>query len=322
MLSLKLPTISQKNTLITHPPKTTTTKTNHASSFSSSHYHYSRFQSHLFSSQPMIITKHGSIASVPSIPNAELEDEVEEEQMPEELREEMMPKHVAVIMDGNRRWAKMRGLPSSEGHVACVQSLKRVVKLCLTWRIKVLTVFMFSTENWRRSKEEVEFIFSLLERVAHSEIEGIMREGIKLSMIGDSSKLPRTLQRMITTFEESTKDNSRFQLIVAINYGGKYDILQACKSVVKKVQDNLIHLEDINERIIEKELETKCTEFPCPDLMIRTSGELRISNFLLWQLAYTELYFTPQFWPDFGKDEFLEALRSFQQRQRRFGGRH
>ncbi|XP_058761474.1 cis-prenyltransferase 4, chloroplastic-like [Vicia villosa] len=314
MLSLSFP-IALTNTLITYPPK----KTNHASSFSSSHYHYSCFQSHLFYSQPLTVTKSRTMADVPSFANVVLEDEVEEEQMPEELREEMMPKHVAVIMDGNRRWAKMRGLPLSEGHLACMKTLKRVVKLCLASGVKILTAFAFSTENWVRSKEEVEFLFNVLERTLSSEAEAITREGIKLSVIGDMSKLPKYLQKMITIVKESTKNNSRFQLIVAINYGGKYDIVQACKSLAKKVQDDIIHLEDINEKIIEKELET---EFSNPDLLIRTSGELRLSNFLLWQLAYTELYFTSQLWPDFGKDEFEEAISSFQQRQRRYGRRH
>ena len=141
-------------------------------------------------------------------------------------------------------------------------------------------------------------------------------------MIGDSSKLPKSLLRMINYAEESTKENSRLQLIVAASYSGKYDVVQACKSVANKVKDGLVNLEDINESIIEQELETNCTEFPNPDLLIRTSGELRVSNFLLWQLAYTELYFNRVLWPDFGKDEFVEALSSFQQRKRRYGGRH
>jgi ditrans,polycis-polyprenyl diphosphate synthase len=139
-------------------------------------------------------------------------------------------------------------------------------------------------------------------------------------LIGDTSKLPKCLQKIITIIEEKTKDNSRLQLIMAINYGGKYDIVQACKSVAKKVQDGIIHLEDINENIIENELETNCTEFPYPDLLIRTGGEFRVSNFLLWQLAHTEFFFHKKHWPDFGKNEFVEALNSFQQRQRRYGG--
>ncbi|CAJ2652478.1 unnamed protein product [Trifolium pratense] len=324
MFSLRFP-IALKNNLITYPPKRTTKPA------PSSHYlHSINSQSHLFPSQSMIVTKCDTMAVVANnIPKVALGDEVEggtsldeDLTMPAELKMELMPKHVAVIMDGNRRWAEMRGLPLSEGHVAGMKSLKRMVKLCLSWEIKVLTIFMFSTDNWARSKVEVEFLFSLVERIVNSEIEAIMRERIKISMIGDSSKLPESLQRMITNVEESTKNHSKLQIIAAINYGGKHDVVQACKSVTKKVQDGLLHLEDINENIVEKELQTNCTEFPYPDLLIRTSGELRVSNFLLWQLAYTEFFFNQQLWPDFGKSEFVEALSSFQKRQRRYGGRH
>ncbi|KAI4306614.1 hypothetical protein L6164_029875 [Bauhinia variegata] len=222
------------------------------------------------------------------------------EPVPPGLQLERMPKHVAVIMDGNGRWAKQRGLPPSAGHEAGVRSLRRLIEICCSWGIKVLTVFAFSTDNCVRPK----------------------REGILISVIGDETSLPTSLQRLIRNAEESTKDNSKLQLIVAVSYTGKYDVVQACKSVAKKAKDGLIQLEDINENLIEQELETKCTEFPYPDLLIRTSGELRVSNFLLWQLAYTELHFTPEFWPDFGKDELVNALTSFQMRQRRYGRRN
>ncbi|KAL5102409.1 hypothetical protein RYX36_006736 [Vicia faba] len=242
------------------------------------------------------------------------------EALPGELQAELMPKHVAVIMDGNGRWAKTKGLPVSAGHVAGMNSFKRMLKLCSSWGIKVLTIFAFSSDNWNRPKVEVDFLFDLLERLIHSQIEEWKREGIKVSVIGDTSKLPSSLQRMITNAEENTKKNSKFQLIMAVNYGGKLDIVQACKSIVEKVKDEVILLEDIDENIFEKELETNCTEFPNPDLLIRTSGELRVSNFLLWQLAYTEFFFYKKLWPDFGKDEFIEALISFQHRRKRHGG--
>ncbi|KAL1348920.1 hypothetical protein AAHE18_07G115200 [Arachis hypogaea] len=247
--------------------------------------------------------------------------EAKEEPFPEELRAELMPKHVAVIMDGNRRWAKTRGLFPWAGHQAGVEALKEVVRLCRSWGIKVLSVFAFSSENWIRPKVEVDFLMSLFEKTINSEIDVFIREGIRISVIGDASKLPSSLIRMIKYAEESTKENSRLQLIVAVSYSGKYDVVQACRSVAKKVKDGILDLEEINEGIIEQELETNCTEFPNPDLLIRTSGELRVSNFLLWQLAYTELYFDGALWPDFGKEEFVEALSSFQQRKRRFGGR-
>ncbi|XP_021278325.1 dehydrodolichyl diphosphate synthase 2 isoform X2 [Herrania umbratica] len=246
----------------------------------------------------------------------------EEEELPEGLNKELMPKHVAVIMDGNGRWARQRGLPTSAGHEAGVRSLRELVELCCRWGIQVLTVFAFSYENWIRPKVEVDFLLSLFERTLKSELDTTSRGGIRISVIGDSSKLPASLQELIHDVEETTKDNSRLQLIVAVSYSGKYDVVQACRSIAEKAKHGNIQLEDINESLIEQELETNCTEFPYPDLLIRTSGELRVSNFLLWQLAYTELVFVQQLWPDFGKDEFVEALTSYQQRQRRYGGRH
>ncbi|XP_057439926.1 dehydrodolichyl diphosphate synthase 2-like isoform X2 [Lotus japonicus] len=289
-----------------------------------SHYNpYPRSQTHLLPSYPVTVTKRSSTMTV--IANMAVQGDAdggtsvaEEEPMPPELRLELMPKHVAVIMDGNGRWAKMRGLPPWEGHEAGVRSLKRLVRLCRSWGVKVLTVFAFSTDNW----VEVDFLMRLFERTINSEVEAFMRAGIRISVIGDSSKLPKSLKRMITSAEESTKDNSELQLIVAVSYSGKYDVVQACRSVAKRVKDGHVDLEDIDENMIEQELETNCTEFPNPDLLIRTSGELRVSNFLLWQLAYTELFFNRELWPDFGKEEFVEALNSFQQRQRRYGGRH
>ncbi|KAL5814767.1 hypothetical protein ACOSQ4_025408 [Xanthoceras sorbifolium] len=241
--------------------------------------------------------------------------------IPETLQRELMPKHVAVIMDGNVRWARQRGMPSGAGHEAGVRSLRQLVEVCCRWGIKVLTVFAFSYDNWIRPQVEIEFLMSLFERVIKSEIEIFKREGIRVSVIGDSSKLPESLQKLVHDAEESTKENSKFQLIVAVSYSGKYDVVQACKSIAQKAKEGVIGLEDIDESMIEQELETNCTEYPYPDLLIRTSGELRVSNFLLWQLAYTEFFFVQTLWPDFGIEDFTEALTSFQQRQRRYGGR-
>lgn len=148
------------------------------------------------------------------------------------------------------------------------------------------------------------------------------RQGIRISTIGDSSRLPESLQRLISNAEEKTRDNSGLHLIVAISYSGKYDVVQACRSIAQKVKDGIVQLEDIDESLLEQELETNCAEYPSPDLLIRTSGERRISNFLLWQLAYTELFFAEALWPSFGKAEFIEALASYQLRQRRYGARH
>ncbi|XP_010520210.1 PREDICTED: dehydrodolichyl diphosphate synthase 2 [Tarenaya hassleriana] len=244
-----------------------------------------------------------------------------EEQLPDGLQSELMPKHVAVIMDGNGRWAKNRGLPASAGHQAGVNALRELVEICGRWGIQVLTVFAFSTDNWIRPKIEVNFLLSLFERSLKSELKTLAENNIRISIIGDTSKLPKSLLQVINEVEESTKDNTRLQLIVAVGYSGKYDVLQACRSIAQRVKDGEIEVDDIDESLIEQELETNCTEFPYPDLLIRTSGELRVSNFLLWQLAYTELFFAQDLWPDFGKSGFIEALKSFQQRQRRFGER-
>ncbi|KAG2280323.1 hypothetical protein Bca52824_051543 [Brassica carinata] len=231
----------------------------------------------------------------------------EEENLPEGLQPELMPKHVAVIMDRNGRWAKNKGLQPWD-------ALRQM-------GIQVLTVFAFSTDNWIRPKIEIDFLLNLFERTLKSELETLAKNNVRISIIGDSSKLPKSLLKVINEVEEVTKNNTRLQLIVAVGYSGKYDVLQACRGIAQRVKDGEIEVEEIDERLIEQELETNCTEFPYPDLLIRTSGELRVSNFLLWQLAYTELFFAQELWPDFGRSGFIEALMSFQQRQRRFGGR-
>lgn len=237
----------------------------------------------------------------------------------EELQRESMPRHVAVIMDGNRRWAHLRGLPVGSGYEAGVKSLKTLVELCCKWGIRVLTVFAFSSDNWFRPEVEVEFLMSLLESGVKEEKESFIRERIRISVIGDTSKLPKRLEELVINVVETTKNNTRFQLIVAVSYSGQYDLVQACQRIAMKVKDGLIEPNDVSESLIEQELETNCTEFPYPDLLIRTSGELRISNFMLWQLAYTELFFSQSLWPDFGEAEFLQALKSFQQRCRHYG---
>jgi ditrans,polycis-polyprenyl diphosphate synthase len=243
-------------------------------------------------------------------------------QLPEGLRRESMPRHVAVIMDGNSRWARQRGMLTPSGHEAGVRSLKEFIRLCLQWGIKVVTVFAFSMDNWTRPKEEVDIVMTMIENLLKSGLDDFIREGTRVSIIGDTSRVPKSLQRTICDIEEMTRENSKFHFIMAISYSGTYDVVQACKSVAQKVKDGVIQVEDINESAVQQELETKCCEFPCPDLLIRTSGELRISNFLLWQSAYSELFFAKALWPDFGKADFVEALTSYQHRQRRYGGRY
>uniref|UniRef100_A0A1D1XW26 Alkyl transferase n=1 Tax=Anthurium amnicola TaxID=1678845 RepID=A0A1D1XW26_9ARAE len=241
---------------------------------------------------------------------------------PSGLNPNLMPRHVAVIMDGNSRWARERGLPTSAGHEAGYRALREIVRLSGSWGVKVLTVFAFSSENWLRPKTEVDFLMRLFEGVIRENLEDFKRQGIRLCIIGDSTKLPRSLQDLAKEAAEVTKHNAVIELLVAVSYSGRGDIVQACQKIAQRVRDRLLEPADITESVIEEELETNCTiNSPYPDLLIRTSGELRLSNFLLWQSAYTELCFARSLWPDFGETEYIEALSSFQERKRRFGQR-
>lgn len=262
-------------------------------------------------------------------PNAEeflleshCKDNVLEGHLPYGLDPHSMPKHVAIIMDGNSRWAEKRGLPATAGHEAGRRALNEVVKLSCKWGIKILTVFAFSTDNWHRPKTEISFLMDLFQIVLKEELENFNRENIRLSVIGDVSKLPNSLQMSIAEAEHSTKHNSQLNLIVGLSYSGRNDILQACQRLARQVEDGLLKPTDITESLFEKELKTSCAGgLGSPDLLIRTSGEQRLSNFLLWQLAYTELFFTDSLWPEFGEAQYAEALCSFQCRERRFGKR-
>ncbi|XP_048606422.1 dehydrodolichyl diphosphate synthase 4-like [Brassica napus] len=244
-----------------------------------------------------------------------------EEETPKGLLREQMPRHVAVIMDGNRRWAERAGLLTSQGHEAGAERLIEFAELCFKLGIETVSAFAFSTENWGRHKIEVNCLMSLFQRYLKSKIHFFQSEEIRVSVIGNLEKIPESLLGTIKETEEATKRYKKKHLILAIDYSGRFDILHACKSIVKKSQQGLIREEDVDQTLFERELLTKCTEFPSPDLLIRTSGEQRISNFLLWQLAYTELFFSPVLWPDFDKDRVIEALVSYQSRERRFGCR-
>ncbi|CAH1418643.1 unnamed protein product [Lactuca virosa] len=238
---------------------------------------------------------------------------------PEGLNRELMPKHVAIIMDGNRRWARSQRLMPQAGYLAGARALKLVVDLCRKWGIQVLTVFAFSSDNWLRPRTEVDLIMALIGDKIKDEIAYMDRENIRLSIMGDVSNLPQSLREVITHAENSTKNNSRLNLVIAVNYSGKYDIVQACQTIALKVKDGVVKSEEINELMIDNEVGMKSMQLPHPDLLIRTSGEVRVSNFYLWQLAYTELYFSQTLWPDFGEDELLRALHVFQERSRRYG---
>lgn len=242
--------------------------------------------------------------------------------LPSGLRNELLPKHVAIIMDGNSRWAASRGLPTSAGHQAGYTSLKNIIALSCNWGIRALTVFAFSDDNWGRPQAEIDFLMMLFQNVLKENLRDLLREGIRVCIIGDLSKLPKSLQKLAKEVEENTRNNSRLDLVVAISYSGRSDIVQACQRIAEKVKQGLLEPAEVTESLIAQELETNCVgRFNYPDLLIRTSGELRLSNFLLWQSAYTELCFSEVHWPDFGEADYIDALSTFQRRQRRFGRR-
>jgi len=226
----------------------------------------------------------------------------------------VVPEHVAIIMDGNGRWAKKRGLPRLAGHQAGTENLRRIIRACVEFGIKYLTIYAFSTENWGRPKEEVEGLLKILESVIEKELTELHQEGVKLRHIGRLEKLPESLRNKVESAIELTKDNQRLTVVVAFNYGGRDEIVSAVENIVKSG----VRSEDVNEQLISDHLFTK--DIPDPDLVIRTSGEMRLSNFLIWQAAYSELYITPVYWPDFNKEELHKALESFCLRNRRFGG--
>jgi len=228
-----------------------------------------------------------------------------------------VPRHVAIIMDGNGRWAKKRFLPRYAGHPAGVESVRQAVQLCTDLGIEVLTLFAFSSENWRRPAQEVNLLMELFIKVLDQETDKLHRRNVRLKIIGDRSAFSSKLQDYITRSESLTKDNTGLQLVIAANYGGRWDIVQATQKLADQVQKGLLNPQDITSEHLNQM--TSLANLPEPDLFIRTGGEQRISNFLLWQLAYTEFYFTDVLWPDFKRDSFKQALQSFSSRQRRFG---
>lgn len=239
------------------------------------------------------------------------------ETLPLDLDRDCLPKHVAVIMDGNGRWAKRQGLPRFIGHRRGVDALKELLRCCKDWGISALTAYAFSTENWGRPLEEVEFLMALFERVLRRELQEMIEENVKIRFVGNLSALPRSLQDEIARSMEDTKDNWGIQFTIATNYGGRYEILNACRAIASRVQQGELKVEEIDESLFEQHLYT--AGLPHPDLLIRTSGEMRISNFLLWQMAYAEIYVTQTAWPDFDRAAFHRALIDYQQRDRRFG---
>jgi undecaprenyl diphosphate synthase len=238
-------------------------------------------------------------------------------ELPLDLDRKRIPHHVAVIMDGNGRWAKGRGFPRIVGHQKGVDALKDLLRCCDDWGIKVLTAYAFSTENWRRPTHEVEFLMTLFERVLRRELEEMMAKDVRIRFIGDLKALPDSLQAEIAHSMKQTEHNKGIQFNIATNYGSRQEILHACQAIASLVKEEKIQLEDINEDLLENHLYT--VGIANPDLLIRTSGEMRLSNFLLWQMAYGEIYVTQTLWPDFNRKEFHQALFDYQKRDRRFG---
>ncbi|XP_051127225.1 uncharacterized protein LOC127248751 [Andrographis paniculata] len=239
------------------------------------------------------------------------------------LLPELMPEHVAIIMDGHGRWAKARGLPREKGHFAGHANLKHILLSAqYKFGIKVLTVYAFSTENWKRSEEEIKFLMGGYEGLIRSYVmEFIQRNGLRFSAIGDKSRLPESMQSAIREAEESSKNNKGLHFVMALNYSGRLDITQAMKKIARKVEKGSLAAEDVSDELLQQHLMTSSIDIPDPDLLIRTSGERRLSNFLLWQLAYAEFYVIDKMFPDLDEVDLAEALVYFQGRQRRFGGR-
>lgn len=229
-----------------------------------------------------------------------------------------IPGHVGVIMDGNGRWARARGKPRTDGHIAGVKALRRLVELCIRYEIKHLTTFSFSSENWARPRDEVNFIFGLIRRFVASDLERLVRNNVRVRIIGQREGLDPAMVRLIADVEDKTARNTGLELAVAFNYGGKGEITNAVRSIAAAVATGELRAEDITEATVERALYTR--GIPDPDLIIRTSGEQRVSNFLLWQGAYSELVFVEEYWPDFNEEIFLRVLEEYTARQRRFGG--
>jgi len=227
------------------------------------------------------------------------------------------PKHIAIIMDGNGRWASNKMMPRIVGHRAGVKTVRQVVEYCVKSEIEVLSLFAFSSENWRRPKKEVNMLMELFMGTLQSEVDKLDKNNIRLRVIGDKTEFSEKLQKKIAVSEVQTQDNSGLNLVIAANYGGRWDITQAFQQITTKIADGQLKAEDISEDLINQHLTT--FGLPEPDLFIRSGGEERVSNFLLWQLAYTEFYFTDTLWPDFDSILLDKAVESFKNRQRRFG---
>ncbi len=228
-----------------------------------------------------------------------------------------LPVHVAVIMDGNGRWARKRGRERIFGHHQGVKSVRKVIEAASELGIRYLTLYAFSTENWNRPDEEVSALMDIMVESLNNETETLLKNNISIKVIGDLDRLSDKVRDRLRETIRITSAGTRLKLVVALSYSSRWEISEACRRIARQVKNGQLNVEDINEQTVNENLET--SDIPEPELMIRTSGEKRISNFLLWQLAYTELYFTEKLWPDFGKEDFYKAVADFQKRERRYG---
>ncbi|MBI3354650.1 MAG: isoprenyl transferase [Nitrospirae bacterium] len=244
-------------------------------------------------------------------------EHLDEDELIALIDKDRLPRHVAFIMDGNGRWARDRYLPRIAGHKQGIESVRDIIKLSIELGIKVLTFYAFSVENWRRPEDEVNALMSLLESYLQNELRGMMENGIRFYTIGRGNELPESVKKWIEKVTNETRDNKKLTLNMALSYGGRAEITDAAKAMALDLKNNKVSIEEITEEFFARYLNTN--GLPDPDLMIRTSGEARISNFLLWQMAYTELHFTKTLWPDFRRREMLLALIDYQRRERRFG---
>jgi len=242
-------------------------------------------------------------------------------QKPMDLNKEIdvtrVPRHIAIIMDGNGRWAKKQGQERLFGHTSGVDAVRDTVKACQRLGVKYLTLYTFSTENWNRPKDEVNGLMELMVKTIINELPDLMKNGVRIRTIGDLDGLPKGAHDEMLLAIEQTKKNASLQLILALNYSGKWELTEAMRKIADEIKQNALTVNDISEELIAKHLST--APFPDPELLIRTSGEFRLSNFLLWQCAYSEFYFTDVLWPDFRGNHLEEAIIEFQQRERRFG---
>ncbi len=233
------------------------------------------------------------------------------------VTERLVPRHVAIIMDGNNRWARRNNLPGPAGHRAGVEAVRGVLRACKTHGIEVLTLFAFSSENWGRPTPEVRALLALLSRYLRNEVRDLHKDGIRLRFIGERRRFSDRLQRLMERSERLTAGNKEATVVIAVDYGGQWDIANAARELAQRVKDGELEPEEISPALMDQAV--AIADLPRPDLCIRTGGDARISNFMLWHFAYSELYFTPTLWPDFGELEFARALSDYRRRERRFG---